>query len=122
MTRGASLRQEIQTALEALEIRLVTNGKDWTYLRDTAWRNIKATAKSKLDKSHETGGGGDARLNDFDKLVLDVEGIDSPAAVGLAVGETWGDANTISSGITLEENRSLPSTVSKKYFCCIYSN
>lgn len=43
----------------------------------------------KYDKSRKTGSGGDCCLTEFDRLVLDVEGVETPGVAGLQEVETW---------------------------------
>jgi hypothetical protein len=86
--------KEINNNMSAVGINLIPPSKDWTYLRDTVWRNIKNGAKVKLDKSQKTGNGGDTCLTPFDIMVFDVEGMDSPSVIELNVSETWGNAGT----------------------------
>ena len=47
--------QNIKSQLEAMDISLVPNGKDWTYLRGVIWRNLIASAKKRYDAKKKNG-------------------------------------------------------------------
>lgn len=74
--------KSIADQLKALGIQLIPDGKDWTYLRDTVWRNCVYTTKKRFDDKCKTGAGR-IELTPLDNMVLEVLGKDS---AGIKVG------------------------------------
>ncbi|KAI5723864.1 hypothetical protein M8J76_011996 [Diaphorina citri] len=64
--------------------------KEFTYLRDVFFPNLKKTTMAKIDRSRSTGTGGgkDAKLTEIDNKILDIIGRETPGVVGLPVEET----------------------------------
>ncbi|KAJ9581681.1 hypothetical protein L9F63_023145 [Diploptera punctata] len=75
----------------AVEIGVVTNDKDYSYVRDTTWPNMKSRTMLKVDNASRTGmnGGSSSKLDNIDQLVLQILGKDSPVIHGLGVEETF---------------------------------
>ncbi|VEN34301.1 unnamed protein product [Callosobruchus maculatus] len=61
--------------------------KDWTYVRDTIWQNLKKTAMLKIDNAKKTGTGGMGTLTEVHNMVLEIIGKESPVMCGLGVAE-----------------------------------
>lgn len=70
--------------------RGINVGKDYVYLRDTIWQNLRRSTVTKVDKRNQTGGEGgrSLELTDIDNAVLDTIGKDNPVISGLDVTET----------------------------------
>ncbi|KAI5729821.1 hypothetical protein M8J76_006959 [Diaphorina citri] len=77
-------------------------GKDYTYLRDVFYQNLRKTTMAKMDNTRKTGaaGGKDVRLNDVDKKVLEILGSDSPAIIGLSVSQSKRNFPVVSQNAT----------------------
>ncbi|XP_063219058.1 uncharacterized protein LOC134529167 [Bacillus rossius redtenbacheri] len=75
----------------AASLGVISENKDWTYVRDVVWQNLKKSTMGKVDNSKKTGasGGIDVKLTDVDNIVLDIVGRDSPVVCSLDVPETW---------------------------------
>ncbi|KAJ3654354.1 hypothetical protein Zmor_013547 [Zophobas morio] len=73
----------------ALSLQLVPAGKDWTYVRDTTWPNLRKRALEKKDKIKKTGTGGgkESRLTEVDNKVLDILGKDSASVCGIGIND-----------------------------------
>ncbi|KAJ3655792.1 hypothetical protein Zmor_014905 [Zophobas morio] len=71
----------------AQSLGLVPPTKDWTYVRDVWWLNVKKATMEKVDnyKKTGTGGGPEKKLTDVDEEVLDVLDKESPAIHGLGL-------------------------------------
>nr|CAI5829971.1 unnamed protein product [Callosobruchus analis]CAI5854070.1 unnamed protein product [Callosobruchus analis] len=73
----------------AKSICLLPADKDWTYVRDTIWQNLKKTAMLKIDNAKKTGTGGMGTLTEVDNMVLEIIGKESPVVCGLGVAESF---------------------------------
>ncbi|XP_067014637.2 uncharacterized protein [Anabrus simplex] len=75
----------------ALSVGLIPDAKDFTYVRDVLWQNLKKTTVAKLDNAKKTGsaGGKISKLTDIDNIVIDIIGKESPIVTSLGVNETW---------------------------------
>lgn len=64
---------------------LIPEGKDWKYVRDHSWLNIRNYSTQKIDSQKKTGAaGGKARLmTAVDDMVLDIIGKESPIMYGI---------------------------------------
>ena len=60
--------------------------KDYTYLRDTTWANLKRATVAKSDENRKTGSSG-KKLTEIDEAVLDIIGKTSATIVGMDVPE-----------------------------------
>ena len=55
--RGERLKWiEVNASLESMGIKLFPEGRDWTYLRDTTWRNMVEPMKKKAERKKQTRG------------------------------------------------------------------
>jgi hypothetical protein len=74
----------------AVSIGLITNDKDYTYVRDTTWTNLRKRTMEKVDKSFKTGASGspDSKLDAIDDMVLNIIGKESAVLKGLGVGDS----------------------------------
>lgn len=70
---------------------IVPNGKDWTYVRDKVFGNIKEATIKKRDQRSQTGGGGDSDngYSEVDNAIFDIIGRNSAAINGLPVNQQW---------------------------------
>lgn len=91
----------------AVSIGLITNDKDYTYVRDTTWTNLRKRTMEKVDKSSKTGASGspDSKLDAIDDMVLNIIGKESAVLKGLGVGDSM--APTPLSESRQEEQESL---------------
>ncbi|KAL1498395.1 hypothetical protein ABEB36_009202 [Hypothenemus hampei] len=78
-----------EMAMVAQSICLLPADKDWTYVRDTIWQNLKKTAMLKIDNAKKTGTGGMGTLTEVDNMVLSIIGKESPVICGLGVAESF---------------------------------
>lgn len=64
---------------------IVPENKDWSYVRDHTWPNIKNYSMQKIDGNKKTGaaGGRSQKLKPIDELVLDIIGKESPIVAGI---------------------------------------
>lgn len=67
----------------------VPEDKQWFYLRDSIWPNIKNYTIKKRDAKNKTGaaGGVDVKYSKIDLKVLEILGVDSPVVEGLNIQE-----------------------------------
>ncbi|XP_050310544.1 uncharacterized protein LOC126746362 [Anthonomus grandis grandis] len=74
----------------AVSIGLITCEKDYTYVRDATWPNIRNRTMIKLDNAKKTGsdGGPNSKLDDTDKLVIEIIGKNSPVIEGIGVADS----------------------------------
>ena len=81
--------------IEILFQRLVAHGytRDYSFLRDTEWSNIRSRTLVKRDKSRQTGGKVQV-MDELDNLVLEIIGRESPVVQGLPVRESFSFPNT----------------------------
>ncbi|XP_050292780.1 uncharacterized protein LOC126733499 [Anthonomus grandis grandis] len=80
----------------AQSICLVSVEKDWTYVRDTVWQNLKKSAMPKIDNAKKTGTCGKDMLTEIDKMILDIVGKKSPIICGLGVSESFEEREKLS--------------------------
>jgi len=78
----------------AVSIGLITSDKDYTYVRDTTWTNLRKRTMEKIDKSSKTGASGspDSKLDAIDDMVLTIIGKESPALKGIGVEDSMSSA------------------------------
>lgn len=88
--------------------------KEWVYLRDVFWPNIRKSTMGKIDNARKTGTGGgkDYKLNEIDNKVLDIIGKESPAVTSLNILESLDERCEIISDTieNLEVSPDLPNT------------
>ncbi|KAL1493553.1 hypothetical protein ABEB36_009257 [Hypothenemus hampei] len=74
----------------AVATGLVTNDKDYVYVRNITWGNLRKKTLTKTDNSKQTGAGGGKEFirTEIDVLVLDILGKDSPIIKGLGVADS----------------------------------
>ncbi|KAJ3662281.1 hypothetical protein Zmor_006636 [Zophobas morio] len=74
---------------DLLQIEISDAEKDWTYVRDTTWPNLRKRALEKKDKIKKTGTGGgkESRLTEVDNKVLDILGKDSASVCGIGIND-----------------------------------
>ncbi|XP_068082046.1 uncharacterized protein [Anabrus simplex] len=77
----------------AVAIGLVTADKDYTYVRDATWSNMRSRTVAKIDNACQTGSGGGSskKLDDIDHLVLNIIGRESPVLQGFGVNDSLGE-------------------------------
>ncbi|XP_063226877.1 uncharacterized protein LOC134533317 [Bacillus rossius redtenbacheri] len=75
----------------AVAIGLVTNDKDYAYIRDSTWPNLRNRTVAKLDRSIKSGAGGDvhSKLDVTDQLIVEIIGRSSPVLRGLGVPDSF---------------------------------
>ncbi|XP_069670087.1 uncharacterized protein [Periplaneta americana] len=81
----------------AVSMALISSEKDFTYIRDATWPNIRNRTLKKLDSvsKNVTGGGSDIKLDSIDHLVLEIIGRESPVFQGCGVADSMGETSQI---------------------------
>ncbi|CAH1099706.1 unnamed protein product [Psylliodes chrysocephalus] len=71
----------------AVSIGLIGSDKEFCYVRDVTWPNLRSRTMTKIDQSNKTGaqGGPESKLDDTDKLVIEIIGNESPVVQGIGV-------------------------------------
>uniref|UniRef100_A0A915L8W4 Regulatory protein zeste n=1 Tax=Romanomermis culicivorax TaxID=13658 RepID=A0A915L8W4_ROMCU len=69
--------QHVKDFIDSLGVTMVN--KQWDYVRDAWWQNIKRVTILKIDKFRKMGaeGGVEAKLTELDNAILDLIGKDS---------------------------------------------
>ena len=77
--------EELWEKCEFQGLPFVKPGKDWNYLRYKVWANFVTGVKTKLDNRKKTGskGGPEAELKEWEEVMRQVIGRDSPSSAVL---------------------------------------
>uniref|UniRef100_A0A915IA99 Regulatory protein zeste n=1 Tax=Romanomermis culicivorax TaxID=13658 RepID=A0A915IA99_ROMCU len=100
--------QHVKDFIDSLGVTMIN--KQWDYVCDAWWPNIKRATILKIDKFRKTSaeGGVEAKLMELDNAVLDIIGKDSAVINGLIVSEsTFTPKSCTNSSTVLSTNEEL---------------
>ncbi|CAH1101796.1 unnamed protein product [Psylliodes chrysocephalus] len=93
----------------AVSIGLIGSDKEFCYVRDATWLNLRCKAMTKIDQSNKTGAqeGSESKLDDTDKLVIEIIGKESPVVQGIVVPDSMETVSEVKE-ITEDFSYSMP--------------
>ncbi|CAH1115164.1 unnamed protein product [Psylliodes chrysocephalus] len=103
ITKESRITAWINVRDYAVSIGLIGRDKEFCYVRDATWPNLRSRTMTKIDKSNKTGaqGGPESKLDDTDKQVIEIIGKKSPVVQGIGVPDLM---ETVSEVIDITED------------------